>query len=98
MNNVIYPEYRGRRILPTRSAYRDLENLTLDLFEILDVLENGYDCPKGKRRAGIIERCLRKGKKVLRVVIAEGKFLYPDGYVEDVYWLIHVSEETFKKR
>ena len=95
---MLYPEYNNKRIVPTRSAYYELMDLKLDLFEILDVFENGYDCAKGKREKGTIERCLKKGKKVLRAVMAEGEFSYPDGCVENVYWLIHVSEETFKKR
>jgi hypothetical protein len=70
----------------------------LNLFDVADVLENGYDCARSKRRKGKIERCLQLDNKVTRVVIAEGQFAYPDGWIEDVYWLIHVSVETFKKR
>jgi hypothetical protein len=98
MGAVLYPEYKNRKIIPTKSAYRELEDLKMDLFEVLEILEAGYDCSRGKRREGITERCLRKRRKVFRAVIAEGQFLYPDGYTEAVYWLTHVSEETFKRR
>lgn len=98
MCDMLYPEYKKKRIVPTRSAYHELEKLRLDLFDALDILEKGYDCPRAKREKGILERCLRRGKKLLRAVLAEGQFSYANGYVEDVYWLIHISEETVKRR
>ena len=94
----IYPTYQERPIVPTKSAYHELADLLLNLFDVLDVLENGYDCSRSKRKKGKIERCLQLNNKVTRVVVAEGQFVYPDGWIENVYWLIHVSVETYKKR
>lgn len=95
---MIFPEWKRKKILPVRKAHHELENLGLLLIDVVKVLEYGYDCPRAKRKKGTIERCLRKGKKVVRVVVKEGVFTYPDGYIEDVWWLIHVSIETFKPR
>lgn len=94
----IYPKYRKRAIVPTRSAYNELKDLRMNLFDALDVLENGYDCSRSKRSKGKIERCLRLNNHVTRVVVAEGQFVYPDGGIKEVYWLIHISVETYKKR
>jgi hypothetical protein len=94
----IYPRYKGRVIIPTRSAYHELEDLALNLFDAAEVLENGYDCARSKRKKGKVERCLQLDNKVTRVVAADGQFAYSDGYIEDVYWLIHVSVETHKRR
>lgn len=94
----IYPRYKGRAIIPTRSAYHELEDLGLNLFDVADVLENGYDCHRSRRKKGKLERCLQLDNKVIRVVVADGQFVYPDGYIENVYWLIHVSIETSKRR
>ena len=95
---MIYPKYRRKMLLPTRSAYIELEKLSLDLFNVQEVLEDGYDCHRSKREKGKIEKCLKTGKKAIRIVIAEGDFQYPDGKVVKVYWVIHASKETFKKR
>ena len=89
--------YQNKRLVPTRSAYQELEQLGLDLYEATEILEQGYDCQRSKRKAGKIERCLRKGSKVYRIVIADGEFCYPDGSIENVYWIIHISQETHKK-
>ncbi|MDO9538362.1 MAG: hypothetical protein Q7J68_08620 [Thermoplasmata archaeon] len=94
----IYPRYKGRAIIPTRSAYHELEDLVLNLFDVADVLEKGCDCSRSRRKKEKLERCLQAGNKITRVVVADGQFAYSDGYVEDVYWLIHVSVETRKRR
>ncbi|MFO7618936.1 MAG: hypothetical protein R6W91_04705 [Thermoplasmata archaeon] len=94
----IYPRYKGRAIISTRSAYHELEDLALNLYDVAEVLESGYECSRSKRERGKLERCLRTDRKVTRVVVAAGQFAYPDGYIEDVYWLIHVSVETWKRR
>lgn len=98
MAKTIYPAFRGHPIVPTRAAYHELETLGIDLYDIVAVLENGYNCSRSKRAKGKLERCLRIDHKTIRTVVAEGEFGYPDGYVERVYWLIHVSVETYKKR
>ncbi len=94
----IYPKYQNGSIIPTRSGYHELADLLMNLYDVLDVLENGYDCAPSKRKKGKIEKCLHLDNKVTRIVVAEGQFAYPDGEIEDVYWLIHVSVETYKKR
>ncbi|MBI5036972.1 DUF4258 domain-containing protein [Candidatus Micrarchaeota archaeon] len=64
-------EFQQLALAPTMSAYRELEDLGLDLTDVKEVLEDGFDCPKSKRKAGVLERCLRIGNKILRVVAAK---------------------------
>jgi hypothetical protein len=90
-------EYRGRKLVPRISAYHELFGLGLGLEDILEVLDTGFDCAIGKRKDGVLERCLRRGDKVLRVVVAEGIAGYPSGEKEEIYYIIHVSEESWKK-
>lgn len=68
---MVYPLFRDLPLVPTRSAMTELYNDSLDLYAVLDVLELGYDCSKGRRSKGILERCLDKGKKTIRVVVVE---------------------------
>ena len=81
-----------------RRGFLRMEDHNLDIDDVLKVLDEGYDCERSKRRAGKLERCLIQDGKVLRTVVAEGAFQYPDGFSEEVYWIIHVSIETYKKK
>lgn len=55
-----------------------------DLFDVLDILDQGYDCPKSKRAKNIIEKCFDKSGKTIRVVIAESYNFSTDNEV----WVI----------
>ena len=68
----------------------------MELEDVIEVLEFGFECSASKRKAEIIERCLKRDSKVLRVVVAEKLDRQPEGSLEEVYVLIHVSIETFK--
>ncbi len=94
----MFAEYLGRSVILTSSALRELDELHLDLDDVIEVLENGLDCSSGGgRKPGIVEKCLAHGRKVIRAVVCEGFFEHPLGNKEEVFYLIHVSQETFKK-
>ena len=90
--------YENLRIEPTLAATRELLKHNKDLTDVLEVLENGYDCSASKRAKNIVEKCLRKGDKEMKAVIAKTHIEYPDGYKEDVWRLVHFGIITFKKR
>ena len=76
--------WRGRRIVPTNAAYRELHNLGISLADVVRVLEEGY-APEGrKRKQGIIEMCLRQGDEVTKVVVAESL----EGWSGEIVWLV----------
>ena len=55
---------------------------------VLDILENGYDCQRSKRKKGTIERCKKAGKKIHKVVVVDSPQYWDDTEV----WLItHVG-------
>jgi hypothetical protein len=89
--------YKDMRIEPTLSASRELVREGKDLYDVLKILEEGYDCSSSKRKENIIERCVRKGNKEYKVVLAQTEVTYPDGYTEKVWRLIHVGKITYKK-
>jgi len=89
--------YNGKRIEPTLSASRELAKECKDLYDVLKILEEGYDCSASKRKTDIIERCLKRREKEYKVVLAETEVTYPDGYTENVLRLIHFGKITYKK-
>src|SRR3989338_11135040 len=90
---------QGKRLWPRKSPSRELEELGLDLIDAASVLEEGFECSSGgRRKEGIIERCLQRGDKVIRVVAAEGLLDNLDGEKELVYYLVHVSIESINRK
>jgi hypothetical protein len=85
---MIYPLYRKLPLIPTRAAMNELFDNNLDLYTVLDILENGYDCPKSKRAKGTIERCLDEKRKTIRIVVVRS-FNY--SFDMDVWAITHVG-------
>ena len=67
------------------------------LYDVLKILENGYDCSPSKRKVNIIEKGLRRGNKEYRVVLAETEVTYPDKSREKVFRIIHFGKIAYKK-
>ncbi|UCH90019.1 MAG: hypothetical protein JSV49_05085 [Thermoplasmata archaeon] len=63
--------------------------LNMDLFDVLEILEKGFDCRASKRRSDTIEKCIKKKSKVIKVVIVEDEWRWSD---EKVWAIIHVGE------
>ena len=82
-----YPLFEGKPLIPTKDAQREMDEIGLNLWQVKDVLEQGYDCSKSKRAKNIIERCLYRKNKEVRVVavLVEWK--------EGIFWrIIHVGK------
>lgn len=90
--------FKGLRIEPTLSASRELVREKKDLYDVLEILEEGYESSASKRKENIIERSLRKGNKEYKAVVAKTEVVYPDGFREEVWRLIHFGKITYKKR
>ena len=85
----IYPKWQDKIVKPSRSADREIRRLCIDLDYIAKILEDGYDCPKSKRKKGTIERCYKMGKKTIKVVVVESVSYWNN----EVVWLItHVGD------
>ena len=65
------------------------------LRDILDILEQGYDCAKSKRKKGTIERCLDRKKITMRVVIVRA---YNYSLDSEAWVIIHVGITSKLKR
>ncbi len=87
--------FEGRLLRPSASAYGEMEELALSLDDMKNVLENGFDCPASRRKQGTLERCLREGNKVVRVVVAED---YTVSLEEPAWVVVHASRQSWKKK
>lgn len=59
-----------------------------------EILEIGFDCSRGRRRKGVIERCIRKGKKLIKVVVEES-----ESKIYGKIWLLrHVGMIGLKRK
>jgi len=91
--NYIFPTYEGKRIVITnRVVDKELMELGLDLWDVKEILEIGFDCSEGRRRIEIEEKCIRTGKKVIKVVVEKSEV-----EEEDVWKLRHVGIFAWKK-
>ncbi len=80
-------KYKGKPIVPTKTALDELSNIDLDLYDVPEILEKGFEIRK--RSKNITERGIQKGNKVVNVVVVDmGGF----------YKLIHAGEFTLTKK
>ncbi|MFH1212050.1 MAG: hypothetical protein V1659_03935 [Candidatus Woesearchaeota archaeon] len=85
--------YAGLRLLPSKSAARELIDCGLMIEDCKEILELGYE-PR-ERKKGTIEKWLDVGRKTYNVVAVKSyNFLYQ----EEIYFIIHVGKFTKKLR
>jgi len=66
----------------------------MDIFNVLEVIESGYDCARSKRAKNTIERCVDRKGKTIRVVVVKS---FSFSMNSDVWVITHVGM-TSKKR
>ena len=79
--------YKGKSIFPTKTALNELSDIDVNLYEVPEILEKGFEIRK--RKKNIIERGIQKGNKVVNVVVVD---------LGDYYKLIHAGEFTLSKK
>lgn len=80
-----FVRYEGLALIPSYAAIRELVKEGKALSDVLNVLENGEDAPR-KRKKGTIERWLHKRKKTYNAVIIKD---YNEQMREEVWVLVH---------
>ena len=82
--------FKGKPVMPTKTAMDELSNINFDLKEAVEVLEKGFELRK--RKKNIIERAIKKENKVINIVVVD---------MGNYYKLIHAGKftltEKFKK-
>lgn len=64
-------EWKGKPIMPTKEAMDELDFHSIDMYEAVEILESGFNCSRSRRCKDVIERCTRKGRKVLKIVAVD---------------------------
>jgi hypothetical protein len=82
--------YKGKKLVPSKSAMRELMKLGLRMADCKIVLEEGKDAPR-KRSKGCEEKWLHIGKKIINVVIIES---YNYFHEEEIYLIKHIGMFT----
>jgi len=90
---MIVASHEGFVLVPTRSAMKELFDLGLDLFMVAEVLEDGYDCHRSRRKKGTLERCIDREGKTIKVVVVRS---FNHSLQTDVWAITHVG--VFTKR
>ena len=75
MAGEIYPCYLGKPVIPDYESgvLSELEEEGLDLDEVIKILETGFDCSASKRNKAILEKCVQKKNRIIKVVVEEGE-------------------------
>ena len=79
--------YKGKPIMPTKTAMDELNEIDSDLYKVAEILEKGAELRK--RKKNIIERAVKKVNKIINVVVAD---------MGDYYKLIHAGQFTLTKK
>ena len=79
--------YKGKPILPTKTALNELSEIDVNLYEVPEILEKGFEVRK--RAKNITERGVQRGNKIINVVVAD---------LGNYYKLIHAGEFTLSKK
>ena len=85
--NFTYFTYKGKPIFPTKTALNELGDIDLNLYEVPEILEKGFEIRK--RKKSIIERGIKRGNKVINVVVVD---------LGSYYKLIHAGEFTLSRK
>ncbi len=90
----MFPSYAGKKLIITDAAMRELFQYGYDQYDVIDILEEGYDCSRSKREEHIIERCIDRKRKTLKVVISRSYNHFLDS---EVWVIIHFGIKTKRR-
>ena len=79
--------YKGKPIMPTKTVMDELSEIDLDLYEVPEILEKGFELRK--RKKNVIERAIKRGNKIINVVAVD---------IGNYYKLIHAGKFTLTKK
>ncbi len=81
-------EWKGKQLIPTKKALDEMSHRDIDMYKAEEILKEGFDCARSKRKRNVDERGARRSGKIVKVVVAD---------MGSYYKIIHVGEFTEKK-
>lgn len=81
-------EWKGKTLIPTKKALGEMSRHNVDMYKVKEILDEGFDCARSKRKRNMDERGVRRSGKIVKVVVAD-----TGSYCK----IIHVGEFTEKK-
>ena len=84
--------YKDFRLIPSKTAARELTKYGFMIYDCREILEKGYS-PR-KRKQGTIEKWMDVGNKTYNVVVVKSFNYF---YNEEVYLITHFGGFTKKK-
>ena len=84
----IFPRYQNKELKATKNSSEELWQLKKDLWDVLRILDKGYDCSSSKRKSNILERCIKKKNIIFKAVVVD---------CGDYFLLIHFGKFTRRK-
>src|SRR3989338_5436348 len=85
----IFPKYQSKELKATKEAADELMQFGCELWDVIKILESGYNCASSRRKENITEKCLRKRNDVYKAVVDDC-----GGYM----LLIHLGKFSYKRR
>ncbi|WP_456474230.1 hypothetical protein [Candidatus Pyrohabitans sp.] len=84
-------KWRGLPVIPSRTALEEMYREDLLIHDVVEILENGYDCARSRRKRDVIERCVDRKSKTLKAVVAKS---YNYDMESEVWVITHVGRFT----
>ena len=85
----MYPIWHGKPVIPSYNATREMMNIGINLEKVVDILENGYEDKKDKRKKGTVEKCSTLKGKYIKVVAVE-TYQYTSNM--EIWLITHVGD------
>ena len=79
--------YKGKPILPTKTALNELSEIDVNLYEVPEILEKGFEIRK--RKKNVIERAVKRENRIINVVVVD---------LGNYCKLIHAGEFTITRK
>ncbi|MEW5760510.1 MAG: hypothetical protein AB1779_07075 [Candidatus Thermoplasmatota archaeon] len=83
MFESVYPTYENKPVILDyrKGVVSELEKEVLDLDDVVKILETGFDCSSSKRDKAIIERCIQKKNRIIKVAVEDAGDYWILGHV-----------------
>ena len=66
---ILIPVWQDKLLMPSKSALDEMYDNDISYEDVIEILEEGFDCSRSKRKKNKLERCSQRGNKIIKVVV-----------------------------